>query len=75
MRIIGSIFLPLIVLVAAAQQPNIEPRPKPTSASEPKLEVKNQPAAGEESSQIAQPDYVLGPGDQITVRAAFFLPG
>src|SRR5258708_3990514 len=66
-----SVILCLSGLGLAAQQPQIiQPNSQPNSFStrEPSSSVKTERPVGESQSQT-QPDYVLGPGDQITIRA------
>ena len=60
MRFIGSFFLFLIGWVLSAQQATIDPRPE--------LNEKSESVRDARKSQT-QSDYVLGAGDQITVRA------
>src|SRR3989442_8845489 len=63
MRVIASVLLSLAGLAWAGQQPAAGPQPKlfPPSEATAKAE---RPAPAPE----AAPDYILGPGDQITVR-------
>jgi len=65
MKIIAIVVLCLAGLPAAAQQPSNSPQPKSLPGSDLQVAVQNPPAGKSQT----HPDYVLGPGDQIIVRA------
>ena len=66
MKLTASIILSLAEFAIAGQQPSAE---QPKLFSETKVDAPRQTTMEPDRSK-AQPDYILGPGDQITVRVA-----